>query len=119
MLASSCPKTSKYSPFFDQKPPRADVVGLIASLDLSDKDAVVAMAVFKTRNGFLSVQVYGPKAPTKVLKTAKPFKIWPSPGAGVTHQVVFRTIDEVEESFLGHHCWAPLLEVCRKRCWHF
>jgi len=91
---------NKHSPYFDQESPIAEIVGMIADLDVSRPYELYATAVFKCKQGYLVVGVSG-------------CSCWPDSGG--TSQEFCRTRADVDKQLRGE--WRELLTLCQQRNW--
>jgi hypothetical protein len=89
-----------YGPYFDQEEPQAEIMGLIADLDISPPYELDAAAVFKIKKGFLVVFVSG-------------CSCWPD--RGTTTQVICNRIVDVDRELRGE--WSALLNACQAKKW--
>lgn len=89
-----------YSPFFDQEEPQVEVLGMIASEDISPSWELDACAVFKAKKGYLVVFVSG-------------CSCWPDRGS--TSQHVCARKSEVDKILRGQ--WSGLLDDCQRKEW--
>lgn len=89
------------SPFFDQEEPIAPIVGMIASIDMSQPYELDATAVYKCERGFLVVSVSG-------------CSCWPDRGS--TTQEFCSTLSDVDKTLM-FNC-RELLTMCQQRNWN-
>jgi len=95
-------RSMAFAPYFDQEPPQVPVIGLIADQSSSIAYELDAMAVFKSRPGYLVVHISG-------------CSCWPC--AGTTTQWHCHTIGGVVQVIRSNPEFSALIHRLHEKGW--